>query len=144
MIGSTEACHETLQCVTKFQYCCGVGERAVLRFVGFEQTLLISHVILGYVDMLYESEFPTPNSFCWRSFFVRTIWVTQNVSKLNPVADTRLYRDPYCNGICENRCIFWWFFESVGPHKRSQTLHVIISDNKYICNIKIKIKIFST
>ena len=65
------------------------------------------------------------------------------LAKLNPVADTRLYRDPYCNGIWENRCIFWTFFGSVGPHKRYQTLLAITSDNKYICNIKIKMKIFS-
>ena len=68
--------------------------------------------------------------------------------KLKPnwwtAGDVHLYWNPYCNGLWEIQCIFWWVFESVGPHKRSQTLPVMTSDNKYISNIKIKIKIFSS
>ena len=86
----------------------------------------------------------TPNSFCRRAFSPRCDGDDQNLAKLRPAADTSLYRDPYYNGIWEIQCKFWWFFESVGSHKRSQTLPAITSDNKYICNIKIKNKIFST
>ena len=66
------------------------------------------------------------------------------LAKWRPAAGTSLYRDPYYKGIWEIQCKFWWFSDSVGSHKRSQTLHAITSDNNYICNIKIKIKIFST
>ena len=79
-----------------------------------------------------------------RAFRVQSIWSPPKWAKWRPAADTSLYRDPYYNGIWEIQCTFWRFFESVGSHKRSQTLPVITSDNKYICNIKIKIKIFST
>jgi len=56
---------------------------------------------------------------------------------------------PICIGIPivteygKSSAYFLRFLESVGPHKRSQTLSVITSHSKYICNIKIKIKIFS-
>ena len=78
MISSTEACHETLQLFTKFAYYCGVGERAVSRFVGFEATGFYSNRKEHYNELLYESELPAPNSFCCRSFLVRKIWVIQN------------------------------------------------------------------
>ena len=38
-------------------------------------------------------------SFCGRSFSVKFPERSTELAKLHPVADTRLYRDPYCNGI---------------------------------------------
>ena len=92
----------------------------------------------------FPAHLPAPITFCWRQLFLQAENCSQNAAKWRPGADTSLYRDPYYNGIWEIQCKFWWFFESVGSHKRSQTLPAITSDNKYICNIKIKIKIFST
>ena len=92
----------------------------------------------------FQAQLPAPSTFCWRQLFLRASNCSPKLAKWRPAADTSLYRDPYYNGIWEIQCKFWWFFESVRSHKRSQTLPVITSDNKYICNIKIKIKIFST
>ena len=38
-------------------------------------------------------------SFGGRSFSVKFSERSTKLAKLNPVAETRLYRDPYCNGI---------------------------------------------
>ena len=80
-----------------------------------------------------------------RAFCVQSIWTSPKLAKWRPAADTSLYRDPYYNRLWEIQCIFWWFFESAGPHERSQTLPTLTNDNKYISNIKSKkIKIFGT
>ena len=54
-----------------------------------------------------------------------------------------LYWDSYYNEIQEMKCIFWWFFESAGLQKRSDTLPELTSIKKHICNIKYKIIYFS-
>ena len=56
MIGSTEACHESLRSVTLSSYCWGVGERAVASFVGFAATSLYSNRKEHYDELVYESE----------------------------------------------------------------------------------------
>ena len=75
------------------------------------------------------------------SLEARSSWVqgadgTPKWAKWRPAADARLYWDSYCNGIREMQCRFWWFFEPVGPQKRSHTLPLATSLKKHICNIK--------
>ena len=144
MIGFTKACHRTQGFVTEPSQKRTAREEAGAAASDATATIFAENDGSGMDIHGFEAHLPAPNTFCWRQLFLRASNCSPKLAKWRPAADTSLYRDPYYNGIWEIQCIFWWFFESAGAHKRFQTLPAIPSGKKCICNIKIKIKIFST
>ena len=94
-------------------------------------------------QLLPEAQAEQPNSRFKRSIFLQKYFYGENWDLWGSAADGHLYWDSDCNEMQEMKCIFWWFFESAGPQKRSHTLPELTSIKKHICNIKWKIIYFS-